>query len=151
MNFSVRKHMLTFFLTTRLLTILFLGCMEPAPCFSNVLVMVCPVASPGEGNWKSTGRVASWPNCRKYGKYGEQPFDLWTELRDASFTYGSRSDQVRWFLSLVLAKNYSCVRFVLSITAFDCGWKALVRVLSIWSSLVILMKNLVSKLKPWSV
>ena len=44
----------------------------------------------------------------------------------------------------------TCVRLFLSITALDCGWKAVVRVFSNWSCLVRLVKTLASTIGPWS-
>ena len=52
--------------------------------------------------------------------------------------------------SVVLAKMFKSVRFVLSIIALDCGWKAVVRFLSNCSSLVRLVKTFASKLRPSS-
>ena len=71
-------------------------------------------------------------------------------MRFASKTYGSSSDQLRWVLSILLVNIFSNVRLVFSVTALDSGWKAVVRVLSNWSSLVRLMNSFVLKLRPRS-
>ena len=48
MHFSVIKRMLTFMLTLKVLTSLFVGCVEPEPCLSEVLV----IDYPGSVNWR---------------------------------------------------------------------------------------------------
>ena len=151
-HFSVIKRMLTFLLILQVLTSLFVGSVEPGSCLSDAFVIV----RPGSVTWwlklevfregrfiakkKGVRHVACWfvnggAICKHYIREQSRLFAL-------------------VFFSIVLTNLISSVKFVLSITSVDCGWKEAVSVLSYWSSLVRLVQNLGVKIHPcleWSL
>ena len=147
MYFSVLKRMLTFLLTVLVLRRLLLGSVEPEPCLSNALVIVCPSRVIWRGNWRSIAKTLQGQ------KAGSQLCILLTRGRKCSrqaIHIEAVQTNFVGFRSDVLANMLSNVRFVHSKTALDSGWKTVVRVLPNWSSLVRLVKSLASKLRPWS-
>ena len=87
----------------------------------------------------------------KNKQLGYVTVDSCTKVRNAIITCGKCWVQLLWKSSAVLTIIFSKVLFIRSITAFDCGWKDVVRVLSSWRGCMRLWKSLDSKFRPWSV
>ena len=122
-------------------------CMSARFCCTNWCTSYF-VRCSGEGYWMSRGTFISSPKTRNWGVV---PVDIWTELQKTINIYGSCWVQLLWKSKTVLANMFSKVLFIRLITAFDCGWKYVVRSLLIWRNCIRLWKKLHSRFRPWSV